>query len=186
GIDPSPLAASVGTVTENADGTVSWSFATSNGPSQSQTVTITATDSDGASSTATFNLVVNNAAPLVIRAAASSVTVIEGQTASMSGTWSDPGASSLTLSASVGTVTKNADGPGRWCWATSDGPSDSQTVTITGTDSNGGRASASFALVVTNAAPVFTRLVSSNSTFADPSAFGMVSIEGAFTDPGIR
>lgn len=41
----------------------SWSFDTTDGPSQSQTVTITATDSEGAASQTTFGLVVNNVAP---------------------------------------------------------------------------------------------------------------------------
>jgi len=51
GLDTVTLAASVGIVTQHADGTWSWSFATQDGPDQSQTVTITATDSDGATST---------------------------------------------------------------------------------------------------------------------------------------
>jgi len=63
GIDTVTLAASVGTIVDSGDGTWSWSLDTTDGPDESQTVTITATDSDGASSTATFDLAVNNVAP---------------------------------------------------------------------------------------------------------------------------
>lgn len=59
------VSASVGNVTTNTDGTWSWSFTTADGPSDSQTVTITAVDSEGASATTSFQLVVNNVAPVI-------------------------------------------------------------------------------------------------------------------------
>src|SRR5205807_1654004 len=83
--------------------------------------------------------------------------VNEGGTATAFGSWRDPGtADVVTLTASVGTVTKNADGSWLWSFATSDGPDQSQTVTITATDSDGASSSTSFALVVHNAAPTVT------------------------------
>ncbi|HLJ94891.1 MAG TPA: PKD domain-containing protein [Gemmataceae bacterium] len=65
GQDPVTLTASVGTVTQNSDGTWSWSLATTDGLKQSQTVTITATDDDGATATASFALTVNQSAPVI-------------------------------------------------------------------------------------------------------------------------
>ena len=50
-------------VSDNGDGTWSWSLPTADGPDESQTVTITATDSDGATTETTFSLVVNNVPP---------------------------------------------------------------------------------------------------------------------------
>jgi hypothetical protein len=59
------LSVSVGTITDNRDGTWDWSFDSTDGPDESQTVIITATDSDGAVSTTTFGLVVNNVIPSI-------------------------------------------------------------------------------------------------------------------------
>lgn len=77
----------------------------------------------------------------------------EGSTASNTGTWSDPGLDTVTLSASTGTVVKNTDGTWSWSFATNDGPDQTQTVTITATDSDGAITTTTFALVVTNVAP---------------------------------
>jgi hypothetical protein len=99
-----------------------------------------------------------NTAP-AIAADNATVTVSEGQSAANTGTWSDANAGdTVTLSASVGTVTKagtNASGTWSWSYATSDGPDDSQTVTITANDGTT-TSSTTFSLVVNNAAPVVT------------------------------
>ncbi|MCA9110358.1 MAG: PKD domain-containing protein, partial [Planctomycetaceae bacterium] len=59
------LTASVGTVLNNGDGTWSWSWDTSDGPDDSQTVTITATSVRGLSTDTTFDLTVQNVAPVI-------------------------------------------------------------------------------------------------------------------------
>jgi hypothetical protein len=103
--------------------------------------------------------VTTNVAPLVA-ANNASVTVNEGQTATNTGTWSDANAGdTVTLSASVGAVTKsgtNASGTWSWSFTTTDGPADSQTVTITANDGNGGVATTTFSLTVSNVAPTAT------------------------------
>src|SRR5205823_39288 len=154
----------------------------SDGPSQSQTVTVTAIDSDGASSSTSFQLVVRNLPPAVSLATGSTLTVNEGDTATASGTWGDPGTDVVTLSASVGRVTQNANGTWSWTFATGDGPSQSQTVVITATDSDGARSSASFPLVVNNVAPAVTALSASNGTTGGRR---FVTVQGAFNDPGL-
>ena len=131
-------------------------------------------------STSTFALVVNNVAPSVGSASAS-VTVSEGQTASNTGSWSDPGADIVTLTASVGTVTKNANGTWSWSFNTADGPDQSQTVTITATDSDGAASTSTFALVVNNVAPTVTANVSSITVTQGVTATNT----GTVGDPGL-
>ena len=196
GADTVALSASVGAISDNGNGTWSWSYNTTDGPDQSQTVTITATDSDGAATTATFNLVVNNVAPTVA-ADNGLVTVSEGATAGNSGTFGDVGADSVSLAASIGTITDNGNGTWSWSFNTNDGPDQSQTVTITATDSDGAATTASFNLVVNNVAPTVaadnsTVTVSEGATAGNTGTFGDVGADtvtlaasvGAISDNG--
>jgi VCBS repeat-containing protein len=80
GADVVTLIASVGTVVDNGDGTWSWSLATTDGPDQNQTVTITAEDDDGAVTTTTFELQVDDVAPVFEISGDSTVTVGEKYT----------------------------------------------------------------------------------------------------------
>src|SRR5262249_17481063 len=81
------------------------------------------------------------------------VAVNEGQTATNSGTFTDIGHDAVTLSASVGTVTANADGTWSWSYATTDGPDQSQTVTVKATDDDGASSTTTFALTVNDVPP---------------------------------
>ncbi len=146
------LTATVGTVAAGAGGTWTWSYATTDGPDNGGTVRITATDARGGVGQVDFTLVVNNVVPVM--AGGASVTVNEGQLAVNNGTWSDVGADTVALTASAGTVVRNANGTWSWSLATTDGPDNSQTVTLTATDSDGGVGTTTFALVVNNLAPV--------------------------------
>lgn len=181
GVDIVSVTASFGGF--NAEnGVWSWFFATSDGPDQS-TVTITATDSDGAVTTRSFELVVNNHAPNAA-ANGASVTVNEGQTASIGGTFGDPGVDTVSLSASVGTVLDNGDGTWSWSFATNDGPDQDQTVTITAMDSDGAATTATFGLVVNNLNPTITS-VQSSATTTNPGQPGTpITVQGTFADPG--
>jgi hypothetical protein len=84
-----------------------------------------------------------------------SMTVNEGERVTNAGTFSDPdGNSTVALSASVGTVTKNdADGSWNWDFRATDGPDESQTVTITATDGTD-TSTTTFSLTVNNLSPV--------------------------------
>ena len=114
----------------------------------------------------------------------SSVTVDEGQTASNSGSVSDPDGDIVTLSASVGIVNNHGDGTWSWSFGTNDGPAESQTVTISVDDGNGGITEISFQLTVNNVAPSIDSIViplapvdinsqpiNANFTFSDPAGF---------------
>jgi hypothetical protein len=132
---------------------------------------------------ATYNAPNQNSAP-AIAANNTTVTVNEGATAANTGTWSDANAGdTVTLSASVGTVTKsgtNASGTWSWSFATTDGPTQSQMVTITANDGNGGVTSTNFSLTVNNVTPVVTAPANQNATQGVSTAFNL----GSFTDPG--
>jgi len=157
------LQASVGTVTKQADGKWSWSYPTTDGPADSQTVTITGNDGESADNqqAISFTLMVSNLPP-GLSVGSPSVTVGEGQTAVNSGAWSDvlPDRPNVTLQASVGTVTKQADGKWSWSYPTTDGPADSQMVTITGNDGElaDNQQAINFDLVVNNLAPTITSI----------------------------
>jgi PKD repeat protein len=83
------FSASVGDITALADGTWRWSYICPDGPGDSQAVVITATDSDGASSQASFDLVVRNVVPTVD--AGSDVSVVAGVPFRFQGRFVDPG-----------------------------------------------------------------------------------------------
>jgi hypothetical protein len=111
-----------------------------------------------------------------------SVTVNEGQTATNSGTYSDPNAGdNVTITASVGTVTKTGTNSGTWSWSfgTTDGPAQSQTVTMTANDGNGGTATTTFSLTVNNVAPTATL---ANSGPVNEGSSATVSFSGQ-SDP---
>lgn len=151
--DTVTITSSVGTAINNGNGTWSWSITpTDNVPAT--TVTITARDEDGGSRTVTFTYTATNAAPLV---SANNATVSgnEGTAVANSGTYSDVSGDTVTLSASSGTVTKNANGTWNWSITQPDNQSNT-TVSITASDEDGGSRVTTFAYSVLNVAPNVT------------------------------
>jgi len=135
------LAASTGAVTKNANGTWSWT-ATPTDQFAATAVTITATDPFGIASSTSFQFASTNAAPgLSVASAAVSGAVLS--TVANSGTWSDVAADTVTLSASLGAVTKNGDGTWSWSLTPSSKLTD-QPVTITASDEDGGTSTVTF------------------------------------------
>jgi hypothetical protein len=175
--DTVTLGASIGSVVNNGDGTWSWSYDAADGPTDSQSVTITASDEDGGSSSVSFQLTVNNAAPAIL-AGAATVTVDEGSTASNSGTFSDVPADTVLLTASLGLVVDNGNGTWSWSYDAADGP-DSQTVIITATDDDGASSTASFQLVVNNVAP--TLVIAGAGVIDEGTSY---SLNLSSSDPG--
>jgi adhesin/invasin len=112
--------ASIGTVVGTGGGTWSWSFRATDGPDESQVVTIEGTDNAGGESSVTFDLVVNNVAPLPD--AGQDRTIESGSVVTFSGRFSDPGV---------------VDAPWSWIidWgdgATSSGAIETQDEAVTG------------------------------------------------------
>ena len=108
------------------------------------------------------------------------VGVDEGDTATNTGTVSDPDGDPVTLSASAGTVVDNGDGTWSWSLPTVDGPADSQVVTVTATDSLGEDGTVSFELTVSNVAPIVD--AGADATVLSSETF---TFSGTFSDPGV-
>jgi hypothetical protein len=119
--------------------------------------------------------------PPVISADNSSVTVDEGTLATNTGPWSDPNGDLVTLTASVGDVTRNDDGTWSWSYQTADGPIQTQTVTITADDGNGGVASTTFELTVNNVPPVVGAITVNPALVSVGTS---VNAGASFTDAG--
>ena len=115
----------------------------------------------------------------------STVTAMEGSTASNTGLFSDPELNDVVIiAASVGSVTQSAGHAGAWSWsyATKDGPAETGTVTITATDANGAYSFITFALTVNNAVPVVSITTPVTGTLYTLN--GTVNVSASFTDAG--
>jgi hypothetical protein len=137
------LTASAGTVTRNPDGTWSWTIA---GPDNvaPTNVTITANDGNRGVTVVSFSYGFTNVAP-GLTAAQSVVVGNVLTTLTNSGTWSDVAADTVTLTASKGTVVKNADGT--WNWSLpAVAAINGEVVTITATDEDGGTSNVVFTM----------------------------------------
>ncbi len=143
------------------------------------TISLTLTDKDSGSDTHTYSQHIN--APPTVTKSTESVTVNEGTTATMAGTWSDDDPfASQTFTASVGTITGAAGGTWSWSYATIDGPTQSQTVTITISDSSAST-TCTFPLTVNNVVPSIGTITGPLA----PVALGVpVNMSVTFTDPG--
>jgi hypothetical protein len=118
-----------------------------------------------------------------IAASQTVVTVDEGSPASNSGTFDDPqGRGTVTLTASLGTVTEN-DAAGTWSWSytPSDGPAGPTTVTITATDDYGLTGTTTFLLTVKNVAPTAS-ITGAPAPGHSPEGTA-ISLGSAVTDP---
>ena len=151
-------------------------------------ISVTVTDSDGGQGRAATSVLVTNLTPTVGTDAAT-VTVVESETATNSGSFDDAGTDTVTMTASIGAITQHN---GRWNWSytPADGPTDGQTVTITANDHEGGMTTTTFALVVQNAAPQLSDLIltdtpgDDNATVNSIEENGTVYLSGRFTDLG--
>ena len=96
--------------------------------------------------------------PVTVTHALLAVTVDEASEVTNTGTFNDPGGrETMTLSASVGTITRD-DAAGTWSWShtPADDTNAPSTVTITATNVDGDSASTTFSLTVNNLLPTIT------------------------------
>ena len=144
-------------------------------------VRIRTTDAGGLTFEKVFTITVTNvneAPALTVDSA--TVSANEGSNATNSGTYADPeGSASVTLIASTGTITADANGTWSWSGATTDGPAAPTTVTITATDSQGLVSSTTFTYAVDNVDPTLT--ISGDATVADGATY---TLNLASSDPG--
>jgi hypothetical protein len=135
-------------VTDNHDGT--WSWSGSGDELTPQTITVTATNVDGTKSTTTFTAKFTDVAPKV-SAASTSITVPENTAATNTGTYSD---FDDAVSVSGPGVTDNHNGT--WSWSGTGDELTPQTVTVTATNADGSSSSTTFTVHFTDVPPVVT------------------------------
>ena len=168
--DTVTIVASIGTITQSA-GVWNWSYNSTD--DLNQPVIITATDEDGGITTSSFNFKVHNVAP-TITVDQSSVSVSQGGTAMNSGTFGDVPADTVTIVASIGTITQTGN---TWSWSynTSSGLPP-QTVTIAAIDDNTGRTALTFNLAIT------PNLTAAGDQSANEGSTVSITDIGTFTD----
>jgi hypothetical protein len=154
------LSASVGTVTQNSNGTWSWSYTAAHGASDSQTVVLTATDSDGLTAETSFQLIVHNIAPTITALTSSnSSTALPSADGNVTvqGAFTDPGqldTHTATINWGDGTAPEAlaVDQVGRtFAGSHHYATGGVFTVTVTVTDSDGAAVSQSTTAVVSGA-----------------------------------
>jgi hypothetical protein len=109
------------------------------------------------------------------------VTVNENATASNSGTWSDYDESSVTLTASQGTIVKNTNGT--WSWSQAADDTASGTVTIKATNSGGASASTTFSVTFTDLQLTTLATGTLPTGKREGAAIGSITGIATFTDP---
>ncbi|QDV24951.1 Calx-beta domain-containing protein [Aureliella helgolandensis] len=172
------VAASLGTIVSNSDGSWTWSYDAVDDLPETE-VTITADDGEGGVSYASFNLTVSNAAPILTMDTAE-VAIVEGGSWTKLITATDVPADTVSVTASLGTIVTNGDRSWTWNYDSVDDMSESE-VTITADDGEGGVSYASFSLTVSNAMPVIESL----SITSEIEENGIARVSGAFTDVGL-
>lgn len=172
------FSADFGTVIRTGASTWAWSWSTVGAPPSPVTVTITADDHRGGITQSTFDVLLNNVAPSVAPDQPS-VTTTEGGSPTLTGTWSDPGADPVTLSASVGSIVKHPDGTWSWEWTGANHPANLLTVVITAEDGDGGVSTTTFDVMIDNVAPSYLRVHSGSIP-----ENGIYHLVGSFYDPG--
>ncbi len=154
------------------------------GETKVETFDVTLEDGHGGDVTRTITITITgtNDAP-VINSDNAAVTVNEGSPAGNTGTFSDADLSdTVTLSASIGTVTDTGGGTWSWSFNTVDGPEQSQTVTIYADDGHGPAVTTTFSLTVDNVAPMIA--LSGAATHNESAVTPYNLTVGPITDPG--
>jgi len=122
-----------------------------------------------------------NEAPLV-NANGTTVQVNEGQTATMTGTYSDADGDAVTLTGpALGTLVDNHNGTWSWSYPATPGPDKSQILYVTATDAGGHKNQAAFQLTVNNLAPSVT--INQAPGQADPTTSSPVNFTATFNEP---
>ncbi|MCA9188251.1 MAG: cadherin-like domain-containing protein, partial [Planctomycetales bacterium] len=170
--------ADIGVVLDNGDGSWSWSLDNPGDEQSRRTVTVTVSDGQGAESVVQFDVEFTNADPVISMDSSEPITVLEGDMATRLISVTDVLLDNVSVVASIGIVTKNADGTWTWTYdATDDLPT--TTVTITATDEDGGVANAEFGLTVANRPPL---IAADSASLTVNEGDGVVTMTGTYED----
>lgn len=153
--DPVTLSASIGTVTNNGDGTWSWSYLATDGPIQSQSVIISADDGRGGTSATSFSMLVNNVAPVVQAINAPIAPVPVNSAIEANAAFTDPGLVDTHAavwewgdgSTSIGPIAET-NGSGSVTGTHTYHASGVYTVKVTVTDQDGGAGTSTYQYIV--------------------------------------
>ncbi len=191
--DTVSLSVDVGAITDLGGGTWGWSFNSSDGPSESQLVTVTAQDEDGGSSTASFNLVVDNVNPTVTLSGP--VAANEGDTKSYNFSTSDPGDEVFSIvsvscgpsGTASGQTINPATGAGSFDCSFADDvgsgtATDSSLVQVTVADGDGGSDDDDVNVTVSNVDPVIDTFI---APVAPQEINTAVSASATYSDVGV-
>lgn len=143
--DSIELDVSIGTITDNLDGTWAWRSDVW-GSTPTTEVVVTIVDQDGAASTTTFQ-VKSVEEPPTVSVDLLSVRVLPGESAINGGVFG--GGPNVRLTASIGEVVDLGGGRWSWSFATSS-LGESQAVRITAADDSGASADVTFVMNVSN------------------------------------
>lgn len=190
--DDVTLTASVGAAVANGDGTWTWTWDDTDGPF-SGFVYVTATDAHGATGQVAFEVEVTNVAPTVEFDPGQVEAILEGDTLTVSASFSDPGVDepyTATIDFGTGdapqpaTVTMTSTSPpqtGTVGGSLTYGDDGAFTVTVSVTDDDGATGQASFVVTVGNVDPDVTTAVGAVviGQLGDP-----IHVDGRITDPG--
>jgi hypothetical protein len=155
-------------------------------------ISVTVSDEDGASGSAVTSVTVNNVPPANIQLALSALSIDEGGSVSLSGSFTDPGTldthtvainwgdgTSSTANLTAGVLSFSSvshqylDNPG--------GLSGAYPISVTVVDQDGASGSAVTSVTVNNVPPANILVVVSPPSIDEG---GSVSLSGSFTDPG--
>ncbi len=139
------ITASVGNISFTQSGTWTWTYDVPDNTNNTPVV-ITINDNAGGITTVTFFYNASNVPP-ALTIGNPLVTTNSLTTVFNTGTWYDVPADTVTFTANIGSVVRNADGTFTWSYAGTQIYA-GQTVTITGRDEDGGVSTVSFLLTV--------------------------------------
>ena len=166
--------------------------------SDTYTVSVTVTDDDTGVGSGSVAVVVNNVAPSSVTASASTSTINENGSTTVSGAFADPGTldiHTVTINwgdgspSTVQTLTVGARAYSASHQYLDDNPtgtaSDNYSIGVTVTDDDLGQATGSTSVTVNNVAPTITSFIGTTS-FSGPLVFVPSTFTTTFTDPGTQ
>jgi len=145
---------------------------------------VTDTSGNYSFGSASFHLQVSAPAddntPPTVTVADATVTVFEGQQATNSGTYGDVDGDTVSLSATLGTLTDNVDGT--WSWARTEGDDRAATTVTVSANDGEETATASFTFTVNNANPTLNTPIFNYNPYSGEATAGIQFADAGWLD----
>ncbi len=170
-----------GTVTDNGDGT--WSYSLAAADDLSASVVVQARDKDGAvSDTDEFTVTASNLAPAV-GTSPTDQSGLEGGTLTTTGSFTDVAADTITISKESGDGTVTVGPNNTWSWSLTASDDASGTVVVKADDGEGGVTRSTFTYAAGNVAPTLSTLTTTGATGTACLSGNTVGLKFTVTDP---